>query len=580
MESWPPFPPCEAQNRAYSASPTNSWRVSEEKETKHAISRRSRHGALDVKIDRGQQLTLLIQGIPAQMHPGSGVLTEHSTLASRQLEESAWDVPDVPLDNAIPGLHTADAAPVGDHSLRSGNGAGTHAVASTAFWGFLTTQFLGAFNDNYFKQMVLLTCASNVAVAAGRTSAEPDRQSLAMAAFAMPFVLMSGLGGYLSDRVEKQRVIVGCKLAEILIMTVSLIVLLIPGLSSDVQVMSMIFVLCLMGAHSAIFGPSKYGILPELFRGDKLLPVNGAVQMTTFLAIIFGTACAGFALDQLRDSMWIGSAIAISIAIAGTFAALFVPKTPIAHPGLKLKLENLAIPADVWRLIQRERGLLHAILVASMFWFLGGVTQMAVNTLGKTTLGLSATRTSLMVAAIGLGIAAGCVTTGFFGKGGNGRQWVTTGAWLLFVALTMIATLGSGMAGIPENAGVIDAKFLTALLTADTLEWSLRISMILLGVAAGMFVVPVQVYLQQTPPDELKGRVLGVQNLITWIGILLSAAYVAVGNMLLKVIAGHDGESRMQWVIFVSLAILMLPICLLYRLPDVSLSREPVSEMQ
>jgi|GEM_PF-192676 len=542
---------------------------------KHSRFRRFVGGNASVTFSRTQRLALPIPEIFALMHCGREALGEYETLASRQLEESTGDAPrkNVPHDYS-------DAAPSGDHALRSGQGAGTHTLASTAFWGFLTTQFLGAFNDNYFKQMVLLTCASNVAIVAGRRSTEPDRQSLAMAAFALPFVLMSGLGGYLSDRVAKQRVIVGCKLAEILIMVVSLIVLLLPGLSSDVQVMSMIFVLCLMGAHSAIFGPSKYGILPELFRGDKLLPVNGAVQMTTFLAIIFGTACAGFALDQIRDSMWIGSAIAISIAIAGTVAALFIPKTPIAHAGLKLKLENLAIPADVWRLILRERGLLHAILVASMFWFLGGVTQMAVNTLGKTTLGLSATRTSLMVAAIGLGIAAGCVTTGFFGKGSNGRRWVTVGAWLLFVSLSIVATLGSGIAGVPENSGAIDSKFLTALLTADALEWSLRLSMILLGVAAGMFVVPVQVYLQQAPPDELKGRLLGVQNLITWIGILLSAAYVALGDLLLKVIVGHDGASRMQWVIFVSLAVLMLPICLFYRLPDLRYNCDRVREIR
>lgn len=126
---------------------------------------------------------------------------EYETLASRQLEESTGDAP----SKTVPHDYS-DAAPSADHSLRSGQGAGTHTLASTAFWGFLTTQFLGAFNDNYFKQMVLLTCASNVAIVAGRRSTEPDRQSLAMAAFALPFVLMSGLGGYLSDRVAKQRV--------------------------------------------------------------------------------------------------------------------------------------------------------------------------------------------------------------------------------------------------------------------------------------------------------------------------------------------------------------------------------------
>ena len=202
----------------------------------------------------------------------------------------------------------------------------SRSMLSVAFWSFLLTQFLGAFNDNYFKQMVLLTCVSQVAKAEGESA--PDRQPLALAAFAIPFILLSGLGGFLSDRCAKQRVIVGCKIAEVGIMGVGLMVLLIDGLTADAQLLSLIGVLLLMGAHSAIFAPSKYGVLPELFREEQLLPVNGAVQMTTFLAIIFGTAGAGIALDQIQRSMWIGSLIAMGIAVLGTAASLMIPRTP------------------------------------------------------------------------------------------------------------------------------------------------------------------------------------------------------------------------------------------------------------
>jgi acyl-[acyl-carrier-protein]-phospholipid O-acyltransferase/long-chain-fatty-acid--[acyl-carrier-protein] ligase len=274
--------------------------------------------------------------------------------------------------------------------------------------------------------------------------------------------------------------------------------------------------------------------------------------------------------------MWIGSAIAIGIAVAGTLAALFIPRTRIAEPGLKLKIENLAIPADIGRLILRERGLLMAILIASVFWFLGGVTQMAVNTLGKSTLGLSDTRTSLLVVAIGIGIAAGCALTGYFGKGGNGQRWVRAGALLLCFTLSMVAFLGSGQMGSPSTSGKVNANFFTALLQADGLEWSLRLNMMLLGGSAGMFVVPVQVYLQQAPPNDMKGRLLGVQNLVTWIGILFSAVYVGVGGAMLNLFFGPTGDAEYQWVIFLSLAVFMLPICLFYRLPEVnSLSAAP-----
>jgi len=132
----------------------------------------------------------------------------------------------------------------------------------------------------------------------------------------------------------------------------------------------------------------------------------------------------------------------------------------------------------------------------------------------------------------------------------------------------VIGYLGSGLAGVPANANHVDNSLYASLTQADRLEWSLRLSMVVLGLSAGMFVVPVQVYLQQAPPPEFKGRLLGVQNLVTWIGILLSAAYAWAFGRMLQAFAGEGGDSKYQWVVFVSLAVLMLPIGLLYRLPE------------
>lgn len=437
-------------------------------------------------------------------------------------------------------------------------------IRSMAFWSFLATQFLGAFNDNYFKQMVLLICVSDLAT--GDATGLPYKE-IAMAAFALPFVLFSGLGGFLSDRHSKQRVIAGCKLAEIGIVGIGLLILRIPGISVQMQLFSLIAVLALMGTHSAIFSPSKYGVLPELFREDQLLPVNGAVQMTTFLAIIFGTVCAGIALDVIRESLWLGSLVAIAIAVVGALSSFFIPRTRVAEPGLTLKWENLALPKSILGILRQDRDLVMALLVYSLFWFLGGVTQMSVNTVGEGTLKLSSTRTSILVAGLGLGIALGCVIAGFLGKGSGGHRWTMRGSWLLVVTLSGIAFLSSGVWGMPASSGIQGEAILSCLLTADWLEWALRLNMVALGIASGVFVVPVQVFLQQAPPAELKGRLLGVQNLMTWIGILLCAAYSAVLGMLLKVIGGGDADIRWQWGMFLTLALMMLPVSVFYRLP-------------
>ncbi|MFM7058319.1 MAG: MFS transporter [Planctomycetota bacterium] len=486
-----------------------------------------------------------------------------------------------------------------------------HGVGGRAFFSFLTAQFLGAFNDNYFKQLVLLVCVGASVVATGpklnsglqsgqaadagaaeqmgqaeqmapaeqvsQASTAPATspnglpwKELAMAAFALPFVLFSGIGGFLSDRCSKRTVIVSCKVAEIGIVSVGLVVLLVPGLSAVVQLSALVAMLGLMGTHSAIFSPSKYGILPELFREDQLRPVNGAVQMTTFLAIIFGMVAAGIALDEIGERLWIGSLLATIPAVLGTLTAALIPPVPAAEPTLRFRPENIFVPGSVAEVLWSSRDLRAAIAVSALFWFLGGVTQMAVTTLGEQTLLLSSTRSSLLAAGMGIGIAGGCVVAGFLGRPGSGGGWTTAGAWLLVVSMSLVAMLGSGLLGRPASSGVEASaeSILRRLLSADGLEWSLRGSMVLLGFAAGIFVVPVQVYLQQAPPAEIKGRLLGVQNLATWIGILCSAVWSWGVGGVLRAVGGNNGDLRLQWVMFLTLAAMLVPVALFYRLPE------------
>ncbi|MEM9702768.1 MAG: MFS transporter, partial [Planctomycetota bacterium] len=160
-------------------------------------------------------------------------------------------------------------------------------AADRSFWAMLVTQFLGAFNDNVFKQLVLLVCLDY------KLAGNADYQDVAQGVFALPFVLLSGLWGWLGDRWPKRAIIVGCKVGEIVIMSLGAVALWIGGGELGQLVALLLCVLAFMGAQSAAFGPSKYGILPELFRGGDLPKANGWVQMTTFLAIILGIVTAG-----------------------------------------------------------------------------------------------------------------------------------------------------------------------------------------------------------------------------------------------------------------------------------------------
>jgi len=228
----------------------------------------------------------------------------------------------------------------------------TTLLQDRSFRGITLTQFLGAFNDNFYKQLMLLLAIPAVA---GR----PDQQQVATIVFALPFVLFSGIAGHLSDRFSKRLVIVLAKAAEIGIMGLRLLGFLMYGISGY---RGLLVVLFLMGTHSAFFGPSKYGILPELFPSKDLPKANGIVLMTTFLAIIFGTVSAGFlgdllvapgqALVDAAPQMWIGSTICIGIAMTGTWTSLWIRPVPPAHPSLVLKPDSWAVSRTTLKLLK------------------------------------------------------------------------------------------------------------------------------------------------------------------------------------------------------------------------------------
>ena len=437
-----------------------------------------------------------------------------------------------------------------------------------AFYGVLVTQFLGAFNDNLFKQLVLLIC-----VTATMSSGGGSLQGYATALFSLPFVLFSGVAGFLSDRVSKYNIIVSAKVAEVVVMLLGAAALMVGQHWPDLRVPLLFVVLFLMGLQSAFFGPSKYGILPEMFRARDLPHANGVIQMTTFLAIIFGAALAGFLNDWFGNAVWMGTIYCVGIAVVGTISSLFLRKTPVAKPDLKFDWSAFIVTKDVWRMLGKDRVLLGVLLVSSVFWFLGGLTQQAANTLGKTHFGWSDTRTSLMVATIGLGICLGCVSAAALSKDRVSFGVTKIGTWGLiisFVGLWWVcpadavtkpsSSVNESTATKSNDSPQVQTEPLGEMLVPQTnLEWKLRGLMLLTGISAGLFVVPLQVFMQSRPPAEYKGRMIGAMNLINWIGIVCSGVFFAAATALLKTLA-----VPFPWL-FPVMAAFLLPIGLFYR---------------
>lgn len=439
-----------------------------------------------------------------------------------------------------------------------------------------STQFLGAFNDNLFKQLVLLLCT---AMYRQSTSGPDTYQSLAAAFFALPFVLFSGFAGYLSDLYRKKNVIVFCKVAEIVVMlcgAVAFYFVSLPGL---------LVVLFFMGTHSAFFGPSKYGALPEMFRSRDLPYVNGVIIMTTFLAIIFGSYLAGFLWDRVDESMlWLASAACILTAIVGTITALFVRRSPIANPDLKFRWSTLAIDGPTWRLMRRDKPIRNVLYIISIFWMIGAVIQLSVNAFGRYQLAVSGTRTSAMLVFVAAGIAIGCILAAWFSKGQVSFGIYRIGNFILVVTLSILGFLSTSKQWAPNHEEDVRAaetalqearasQDLNAISRAEAkveeatnhpltnFEWLCRGLLFFTGIATGLFAVPLQTLLQVRPPDEEKGRIIAAMNFMSWIGILLaSGAYFLLSSACYQ-------WGLPQGIQFMACAIVMA-LMYLYRLDD------------
>jgi len=413
-------------------------------------------------------------------------------------------------------------APDGDHRPAL--------LQDRSFWGMTATQFLGAFNDNVFKQLVLL-----ILVDMARNDRSANLQGIATIVFAAPFILLSGGSGYLSDRYSKRGIVVTSKVLEILVMLAGMAAFWLESTTG------MLVVLFCMGSQSAFFGPSKYGILPELFREKDLPRANGVILMTTFLAIIFGFSVAGMLQHWLGDRLWTASIACVLIAVAGTLTSLLVRSTGVAQPDLRFDPSCLAVPPATRTLLKENRKLLMTILVASLFWLVGGVVYPpAINDLGMLQLDIGAQYTGYLAACTGFGIAVGCISAGRMSHDRFDARLVSAGKWGMLGALVLLSLPGPA-AGRTLLGG-----------------WGAAAVLVGLGFSAGLFTLPLQVYLQTRAPKAQKGRIIATMNLANWIGIASAGAYYHVWN---KVLAAADLPHNSM---FAAAALLLLPL-LFYR---------------
>jgi acyl-[acyl-carrier-protein]-phospholipid O-acyltransferase/long-chain-fatty-acid--[acyl-carrier-protein] ligase len=375
------------------------------------------------------------------------------------------------------------------------------------FWCLMGTQFQNAFSDNALKQLIILVLLASAAASAGE--AEQDRMvSLVTAVFSAPFILFAMLGGWLADRNSKQRMMVYVKTAEMGIMAFAGIALAAESLTLK------LCAIFLMGCHSAIFAPSKYGILPEILPHEKLSWGNGILELLTFLGVILGTVAAGIFSDFFKGSEWVAGPILVVIAFGGWMLSRQVTPVPAADPTCPVRINPVT---DLWRqlrIMKQDRDLWRACWGNTGFYFISALVMMNVVVFGKSVLNLTGTQNSMLNVWLALGIGFGSVVAGYASRGHIEYRLVPIGA--LGLALS---TVPMGMEGV----------------TAGTFG----ICMATLGFSAGLFIVPIVSVIQHRPSPESKGAVQGSVSSLSFLGIMAAAGVQWVARETFQITSGQ-----------------------------------------
>ena len=399
-----------------------------------------------------------------------------------------------------------------------------------SFWWLALSQALGAFNDNAYKQFILL-----LLVAPGLQLDLPggiDPQAAGMGIFSISFVFLAILGGSLADRFSKRRIIVTMNFIEICVMVLGLAAFsLAIWFEIGTALYASLVVLLAMGAQSALFGPSKYGSIPEIVPEEDLTRANGIISMSTNVAIVGGTVVAGALVHLVIDEqgtpitpIYYAGFFFIAIALCGFLLSLKIHPLPAADPTRKVAWNLHTVPLHTiqeFRWLAKDRQLLLAVLASSWYFLIAAMALQGLNTFGSEVFGRLAGGSELFF-SVALGIAAGSLLASRLSKGQIELGLVPIGAFILALGF-------AGMFWVPEEWSVF--LFAGSGPIHIPLELPLAFALVFFaGIGGGLYVVPLLSFIQSRPSREEKGRVTGIHELANFLFIFVSA--VVYGSLV------------------------------------------------
>jgi acyl-[acyl-carrier-protein]-phospholipid O-acyltransferase/long-chain-fatty-acid--[acyl-carrier-protein] ligase len=379
------------------------------------------------------------------------------------------------------------------------------------FFPLFLTQFLGAFNDNLFKNALIVLIIYSTKLS---TSIDPKiLVTIAAGLFILPFVLFSALAGKLSDKFEKSRLAIFIKYIEV----VMVIFAYLGFYFSNIWIL--LVILFLFGLHSTFFSPIKYSLVPDHLKKDEVLAGNALIESATFVAILTGTIL-GQLLILTDNGVEIVSALLLLFAVIGVVASYFIPKSGPFVPDLKINVNIFSETKNLIKLSMEKNIIFQCIIGISWFWFVGATYFSQFAAFTKDSLNGDQTVVSILLTAFTIGIAFGSILSQKLLKGEISPKYIRFG----IIGMTIFSVdlyLASSSITPTEIIGFADF-----FLSFNHLR--VVVDLILIAICGGIYIVPLNALLQINSAENSRSRMIAANNVMNGLFMVVSAIAISI----------------------------------------------------
>ena len=382
-------------------------------------------------------------------------------------------------------------------------------IFNRKFWPLCCTQFFGAFNDNFFKNALIILITFQSMNLVGFSS----EQLIALCGgiFIFPFFLFSAIAGQIADKYEKARIIIYIKILEFFVMALAVLGFMIESLPV------LLLALFLMGLQSTLFSPLKYSYIPQQVTSDKLVEANALLQSFTFLAILIGTIFGGIVIALPEKGNLYVSMGVIGLAVIGFLFSLLIPRASSLTPELSFKYNPFTSTWNLICYVLARKNIRWTILGLAWFWFYGAALLSLIPGYGKKVLGGDEQVVTFLLTLFSIGIGLGCMTCKLISRHKLKLGLIPIGALGLSVFLFDLF-FQSHFVDLSHQSPV---RFMEFVKNPENFRIIFDFSMI--AFSGGLFFVPLMTFLQKISPKQHLSRIIAGGNIVDAVFMVLAA---------------------------------------------------------